>query len=165
MKEITLIEPDIAYEKTFLDFINSFWNINDISWFWISSEKFNWIIWYLQHIKEQKMSINIWQKVPTSTFWLMKWNTMIWTINIRHYLNEKLLRRWWNIWYSIHPYYRNLWFWKEILRLWIIEVRKLGIKDILVTCDEDNIWSRKVIESNGWILENIVDLWRRYWIK
>lgn len=165
MEKLILIEPNIAYEKTFLDFINSFWWFENIHWAWMYWTPFENTEKFIKYAKEESLSINLNWWVPTSTFWLMKLNIMLWTVNIRHYLNERLLKRWWNIWYSIHPDYRNLWFWKEILRLWIIEARKLGIKDILVTCDDDNIWSIKVIESNGWILENIIDWWRRYWIK
>ena len=44
---------------------------------------------------------------------------------------------------------------------------------ILITCDDDNIGSYKIIEANGGILENKVEnedqgenfLTRRYWIK
>ena len=44
---------------------------------------------------------------------------------------------------------------------------------ILITCDDDNVGSYKIIESNGGILENKVEnedagekfLTRRYWIE
>ena len=47
---------------------------------------------------------------------------------------------------------------------------RLGIDPVLITCDDDNIGSIKVIERNGGVLENIVtgpDVprpKRRYWI-
>lgn len=165
MDEIKLIEPNIAYEKTFLDFINSFGCFENISWAWMYWIPFENTQKFITYIKEESLSINLNWKVPTTTFWLIKWDIMVWTINIRHYLNKRLMKAWWNIWYSIHPDYRKIWYWKEILRLWIIEARKLWIREILVTCDENNFWSRKVIENNGWILENILDWKRRYLIK
>jgi predicted acetyltransferase len=48
--------------------------------------------------------------------------------------------------------------------------QKLGLKRVLVTCDDDNVGSIKTIEKNGGVLENIVTgpdgvtRKRRYWI-
>ena len=40
----------------------------------------------------------------------------------------------------------------------------LGIAHILVTCDQSNVASRRVIESNDGILDNVLDGECRYWI-
>jgi len=45
----------------------------------------------------------------------------------------------------------------------------MGITDILITCDDDNIGSQKIIEANNGILQDTIDnergvLTRRYWI-
>jgi len=40
----------------------------------------------------------------------------------------------------------------------------LGITQILVTCDQSNAASRRVIEANGGVLENVLDGECRYWI-
>jgi predicted acetyltransferase len=40
--------------------------------------------------------------------------------------------------------------------------RDLGLTNLLVTCDTDNIGSRRVIEGNGGVLERIVDGVARY---
>ncbi len=51
-----------------------------------------------------------------------------------------------------------------------IASERLGIRRALVTCDDDNVGSRRVIEKNGGVLENVLsgpDLAkpkRRYWI-
>ena len=63
---------------------------------------------------------------------------------------------------------------KEILKLALHQYKDLIEEDkILITCDDDNIGSYKIIEANGGILENKVEnedqgekfLTRRYWIK
>jgi predicted acetyltransferase len=41
----------------------------------------------------------------------------------------------------------------------------LGIDPVLVTCDADNVASRKVIERNGGQFEDQRDVKLRYWIK
>ena len=40
----------------------------------------------------------------------------------------------------------------------------LGIDPVLVTCDEDNLPSRRVIESNGGVYEDSREGKRRYWV-
>ena len=42
--------------------------------------------------------------------------------------------------------------------------RDLGIDPALVTCDEDNIGSVRVIESAGGVLEDVRGIKRRYWV-
>lgn len=63
---------------------------------------------------------------------------------------------------------------KAILKLVLDQYKDLIEEDkILITCDDDNIGSYKIIEANGGILENKVEnedagekfLTRRYWIK
>jgi predicted acetyltransferase len=41
----------------------------------------------------------------------------------------------------------------------------LGVDDVLVTCPDTNVASRKVIEANGGVLENVVEGERRYWFR
>ncbi|HZE87234.1 MAG TPA: hypothetical protein VE090_03425 [Methylomirabilota bacterium] len=59
---------------------------------------------------------------------------------------------------------------KEILKLALPQAKRLGITKVLITCDDTNIGSQKVIEANGGILENIVENGvenprkRRYWL-
>ncbi len=54
------------------------------------------------------------------------------------------------------------------MSLW--EARKIGLKEVLVTSDDDNYASIKIIEENGGVLENTIEtgehklLLRRYWI-
>ena len=56
-----------------------------------------------------------------------------------------------------------------MIRLAIVECKKLGIDKVLMVCDKDNIASAKTIIKNGGILENefINDdgkIEQRYWI-
>jgi predicted acetyltransferase len=43
--------------------------------------------------------------------------------------------------------------------------RALGLDQVLVTCDSDNVASRKVIEANGGRYEDIRGNKLRYWIR
>jgi len=55
------------------------------------------------------------------------------------------------------------------LRLGLEKARDLGLRRVLVTCDETNIGSKKIIEYNGGVFENAVEADSpikklRYWI-
>ena len=54
-----------------------------------------------------------------------------------------------HIGYSIRPSKRRQGLGKKILQLGLQESRRLGLKKILVTCDSDNLASRKIIEHNS----------------
>ena len=53
----------------------------------------------------------------------------------------------------------------------ITKCKELGIKDVLITCIDDNEASRKTIQKNGGIYESTVSVpdegitLERYWIK
>ena len=90
-------------------------------------------------------------------------------VSIRHRLNEILQKEGGHIGYGIRPEFRRRGFATEIL-LGALEIaRALGIEKALVTCDDANIASGKVIEKCGGVLENMVELdngekLRRYWV-
>ena len=60
----------------------------------------------------------------------------------------------------------------KMLELALKKAKLIGLNKVLITCDDDNPGSARVIEKNGGILENkilnIIDgqqvLIRRYWI-
>ncbi len=45
-----------------------------------------------------------------------------------------------------------------------VPCQDLGLTELLITCAENNIGSRRVIEANGGVLEGIVDGVARYWL-
>ena len=49
-----------------------------------------------------------------------------------------------------------------LTRIW--QAAKLGIDPVLVTCDDDNTGSMKVIEANGGVFEDQRGVKLRYWI-
>ena len=78
-----------------------------------------------------------------------------------------------HIGYGINPKYWKQGYGTLLLRIGLLKAKEIIKEDkILVTCDDDNIGSAKVIENNGGVLENkIINhdeygevLTRRYWI-
>ena len=110
------------------------------------------------------------ERVPMSDYWLIDGDEYIGRLSLRHTLNEALLLWGGHIGYQIRPSKRRLGYGKEILRLGLFKAKELGLNRVLVTCDEDNAGSRKIIEHNGGQLENIIEVKdspvrkMRYWI-
>jgi predicted acetyltransferase len=88
--------------------------------------------------------------------------------SIRFVLNDHLLASGGHIGYAVRPAHRRLGYAMEILRQSLIIARAGGVGRALVTCDDDNIGSATVIEANGGLLENVIEVdgapLRRYWI-
>jgi predicted acetyltransferase len=58
---------------------------------------------------------------------------------------------------------------RKILELALIETKKIGLTRALVTCNDSNFGSRRIIESNGGKFQDINEvkgeMVRRYWIE
>ena len=111
-------------------------------------------------------------KVPDSVFFLLdaQRDRLLGAVNIRHYLNDALLKEGGHIGDGIRPSERRKGYATELVRLALQECRKLGIQRVLMTCEKDNIGSAKSIIKNGGVLENeFVNgdgrITQRYWIE
>ncbi|HUA12478.1 MAG TPA: GNAT family N-acetyltransferase [Solirubrobacteraceae bacterium] len=76
-------------------------------------------------------------------------------VSIRHNVdNEFLLNYGGHIGYCVRPAYRREGHATEILGQALVVARAAGVDRVLVTCDENNVASRRVIEKRGGILED-----------
>jgi predicted acetyltransferase len=111
--------------------------------------------------------------IPNIRYWLIDNGVYIGETSIRPKLNESLLEEGGNIGYAIRPSERRKGYGTIILKLALEEVRNIGLDRALLTCDKNNIGSRKIIEANGGILENETIVERkgkkipkfRFWIR
>ena len=110
-------------------------------------------------------------QVPDSVFFLLDIdrNILLGAVNIRHCLNNHLLQFAGHIGDGVRPSERRKGYATEMIRLSLIECKKLGINRVLMVCDKTNVGSAKSIIKNGGVLENeLVDdngkTKQRYWI-
>ena len=91
-------------------------------------------------------------------------------LTLRTTINAKYLYAGGHIGYEIRPSKRRQGYGTVLLRMGLERARERGLHRVLLTCDETNLGSRKVIENNGGHLENAVEvegqtvLKMRYWI-
>ncbi len=82
---------------------------------------------------------------------------------IRHELTPQLLHQGGHLGYSVRPSARNKGVASAALVLGLAKARTLGIDRVLLTVQESNAASRKVIERAGGVYEDSRQGFRRYW--
>ena len=113
-------------------------------------------------------------RVGADCYWLVddEKTRFIGEIVIRHKLNDALLLRGGHIGYGIRYSDWNRGYGTKMLALALEKAKEMHISPVLITCNDDNLASAKVIEKNGFVLENKVValnshgkecLTRRYW--
>jgi len=95
--------------------------------------------------------------VPETFWWLVEGDEFIGVTSVRHELTESLRKVGGHIGYAIRPSKRRMGYGRLILELALEKAKELGLRRVLVTCDADNIASRKIIESNGGVLEDEIE--------
>ena len=124
--------------------------------------------YYLENLEHKEPKEG---KVPDSVFFLLdeERNILLGAVNIRHYLNDYLLKYAGHIGDGIRPSERRKGYATEMIRLALLECKKLGIDKVLMVCDKSNTASAKSIINNGGVLENEFEdeknnIQQRYWI-
>ena len=167
---IKLIEPDKKYMMSYIEAFEEYEKYNVTSYSFSDAaacdifEKFD----NYRHEKNLKSG-----RVGAHYFWLVddEKDYFIGEISIRHHLNEVLERYGGHIGYGIRVSEWNKGFGTRMLELALMEAKKIGLSKILITCNDDNIGSAKVMEKNGFVLGNKIEntfngetfITRRYW--
>lgn len=153
-----LIEPSADFSKSFAQALKEF-EASGIRGFWNTGISFEDIDSYIRVVKQYSKGEGLpegW--VPSTTFWLIDNGEFVAHLNVRHSLNDYLRKVGGNIGYAVRPSRQKMGYGSKILELALPKVRELGILRPLVTCDESNVASRKIIEKNGGVLRDSVDV-------
>jgi predicted acetyltransferase len=102
--------------------------------------------------------------VPATELWWVDGDEFLGRIGVRHRLTPALLDVGGHIGYDVRPSARRRGHATEMLRQALGVARELGIDLALITCDEDNLGSRRVIERNGGLLEDQRGRMLRFWV-
>ena len=110
-------------------------------------------------------------RVPDTIYWLVENDEFIGRISLRHYLNDFLRRYGGHIGYEVRPSRRQQGHGTHMLALLLEKARQRGMDRVMLTCDVNNVGSRRIIEANGGVLEDIHEWpevhsgpYYRYWI-
>jgi len=99
--------------------------------------------------------------VPNTIYWLVddvppeQGGAFIGRISLRHYLNESLRNFGGHIGYEIRPSRRRQGHGTRMLALLLEICRERGMDKVMLTCDDDNTGSQKIIKNNGGVLEDV----------
>ena len=169
---IELIKPTTQHKELLIDMLTE-WkndivqnNTNSSPWK-IFANDFHDFEYYIEHLDTTEEKDG-W--VPDTTLFCLDKdrNIFVGAVNIRHYLNENLLKTGGHIGDGIRPSERRKGYATAMIALALEECKKLGIKDVLMCCGKENVASAKSIVRNGGVLENEVEedghIEQRYWI-
>jgi len=121
-----------------------------------------WVAMLLDHERGQNVPHEM---VASTTRWIAVDGRLVGFLSIRHDLNEFLRELGGHIGYAIRPSERRQGYATAATALALTECQRLGIDPVLITCDETNAASAKVIKVNGGVLEDIRGGKRRYWVE
>ena len=102
--------------------------------------------------------------VPATTLWWVDGGEYLGRIAIRHRLTPGLREYGGHIGYDVRPSARRRGHATAMLAAALPVAGRLGIDPALITCDEGNVASRKVIETNGGVLEDKRGDKLRFWV-
>lgn len=102
--------------------------------------------------------------VLNTNLWWVDGDEYVGRVSIRHELNDWLREVGGHIGYDVRRSRRHEGHATAMLRAALVVAHDLGIERALLTCDEDNLASRAVIERNGGVLEDTRAGKLRYWV-
>ena len=148
-----VIEPSYDFENEYLKMCSDY----------IEKQDQNYCYSTIEEVRKKIASDNRYaygeipaNRVKSFSYWFIVDNCIIGTSRFRPELNDDLKIEGGNIGYDVSPQFRKLNYGTMILNWTKMKAFDYGLKEILVTCDDDNIGSYKIIEKNkGKLLEII----------
>lgn len=168
---IELARPDVALHREWLDFLGR-WGEGHVPGSGIGPgglagtadpEAFaRWVA----ALADQERGVGLpADRVACSTRWILRDGELVGVISLRHELNDFLLHvEGGHIGYAVAPDARRRGIASAALRRVLDEAAALGVNPVLLTCDEDNVGSRRIIEGAGGVYDGSREDKRRYWI-
>jgi predicted acetyltransferase len=119
---------------------------------------------YVAALRSEAVTPRVAGYVPCTTWWWVEGPDYLGRIALRHRLTDRLRELGGHIGYDVRPSARRRGHATAMLRAVLPHALALGIDPVLLTCDLDNAFSRRVIESNGGVLEDERHGKLRFWV-
>ena len=152
--------PTIDYKDKAIEYINEFYEYDSeingsgsLDRFLKESTYEKWLEKLVDAIDIANMQEN---KVPDLTYFYVRESDdrIVGMINIRLALNDFLRKEGGHIGYAVRPTERRKAFGTDMLAEGIKVCERIGIHEVLVSCDKENIASSGVIKNNGGVLKD-----------
>jgi predicted acetyltransferase len=117
-----------------------------------------------EHFVAERQGIQTWWGVPTTFLWYISGDQYLGELVIRHELTPALAESGGHIGYEVSPPWRRQGLATRMLAAGLVECRRLGLDQVLLTCDVDNEASRRVILANGGVPDGKANGEHRFWI-
>lgn len=159
--------PNFLHKKLYIDMLDEWKSFESISsspgrlFSWDTYEEFLSII--TTYLTDNSSWVN------STLFFFLDGDDILWAIQIRHHIDHPDLQdSGGHIGYGLRPSARGKGYAKNMLKLGLDEARKMWLKRVLLSADDDNPTSWKTIEANGGVFERMTEkngkLLRIYWI-
>lgn len=167
---VKLIVPNEEYLPSYKEARNEYIENNVLTYSFSDTSSCNIFLKFDRYRNERELPPD---RVGEDKFWLVDDESkyFIGEIAIRHRLNNALTQRGGHIGYGVRYSEWNRGYGTKMLALALEKAKGMHISPVLITCNDDNLASARVIEKNGFVLEDrvvvLIDgeeyLTRRYW--
>lgn len=153
---LKLVIPSVQYQDTFIDAVKDIKSmtgfispaVEQFSNYDIERLKNDFENYIVKPLLDTMNGINLPEGfVPSTEFWIIKDDVFVGRIGLRHKLTDFLEKYVGHIGYMIIPSFRNQGIATEALTLVLKEAHKMGIKQALLVCEDDNQVSRHMLEK------------------
>jgi len=114
---------------------------------------------------EQRRGVRERWGVPSTIFWYVSGEYYLGTLVVRHRLTPELADAGGHVGYHVVAPWRRQGHATRMLAAGLEECRRLGLDEVLLTCDVDNEPSRRVILANGGVPDGRRQGEDRFWIR
>lgn len=104
---------------------------------------------YVASVRREAVAPRHAGSVPHTTWWWVEDEEWVGRIDLRHRLTERQQEVGGHVGYDVRPSRRREGHATAMLAAVLPHARALGVAEALLTCDADNLASRRVIEANG----------------
>lgn len=177
MNDLILIRPDLIYANQIMEYRREFIELSKDENKPIEGggtlQKFDNADEWIEYSKIMEKGEDLPENLVSATQLILIRKSdekMIGLLQIRHSLNEFLKKYGGHIGYSIAPSERKKGYGTKMLNMALPLCRDYDISNVLITCVDGNIGSKKIIMANGGIYENTIydemskKNLERYWI-